>query len=110
MRSGLPVFTFAFCLFTFAFTAALALLVYVALLSRHKKTSSRPLRLVGRAASVERPLSPEGFVMVDGRRAGPPPSWHAVGVLPGSAAPAAWNPPRRGTRSAFKSGGKHGGS
>ena len=66
MRSGLPVFTFAFCVFTFAFTAALALLAYVALLSRHKKTSSRPLRLVGRAASVERPLSPEGFVMVDG--------------------------------------------
>ena len=57
---------FAFCLFTFAFPAALALLVYVALLSRRKKSSSKPLRLVGRVASVERPLSPEGFVMVDG--------------------------------------------
>jgi membrane-bound serine protease (ClpP class) len=46
--------------------AALALLAYVALLSRHKKSSSRPLRLVGRVASVERPLNPEGFVLVDG--------------------------------------------
>ena len=46
--------------------AALALLVYVALLSRHKKSSSRPLRLVGRVAWVERPLNPEGFVTVDG--------------------------------------------
>ena len=46
--------------------AALALLVYVALLSRHRKSSSKPLRLVGRVASIERPLNPEGFVMVDG--------------------------------------------
>lgn len=46
--------------------AALALLAYVALLSRHRKTSPRPLRLVGRVASVERPLNPEGFVLVDG--------------------------------------------
>ena len=66
MRSGLPVFTFAFCLFTFAFAAAIALLVYVVILSRHRKSSSRPLRLVGRVARVERPLNPEGFVMLDG--------------------------------------------
>ncbi|PYS83121.1 MAG: hypothetical protein DMF67_10100 [Acidobacteria bacterium] len=45
---------------------ALALLAYAALLSRHKKSSSCPLRLVGRVASVERPLNPEGFVLVDG--------------------------------------------
>jgi membrane-bound serine protease (ClpP class) len=54
----LPLFVIA--------AAALALLVYFALLSRHKKSSSRPLRLVGRVASVERPLNPEGFVLVDG--------------------------------------------
>ncbi|MDQ3746353.1 MAG: hypothetical protein M3444_18425 [Acidobacteriota bacterium] len=46
--------------------AALALLFYVALLSRHRKSSSRPLRLVGRVGSVERDLKPEGFVLVGG--------------------------------------------
>jgi len=46
--------------------AALALLVHVALLSRRSKSSSRPLRLIGRVASVERPLNPEGFVLVGG--------------------------------------------
>jgi membrane-bound serine protease (ClpP class) len=59
-------FRAAACVFTFAFTAALALLSYVALLSRHKKSSSRPLRLVGRVASVERDLEPEGFMLLDG--------------------------------------------
>ena len=46
--------------------AALALLAYVVILSRHKKTSQKPLRLVGRAAIVESPLVPEGFVLIDG--------------------------------------------
>lgn len=46
--------------------AALALLAYVVILSRHKKTSQKPLRLVGRAAIVESPLAPEGFVLIDG--------------------------------------------
>jgi len=41
-------------------------LAYVAHASRHKKSSRRPLRLVGRVASVERALEPEGFVLVDG--------------------------------------------
>jgi membrane protein implicated in regulation of membrane protease activity len=45
---------------------ALALLAHVFHLSRQKKSSRRPLRLVGRVASVERPLSPEGFVLIDG--------------------------------------------
>jgi membrane protein implicated in regulation of membrane protease activity len=68
VKTGGPllIFTFAFYLFTFAFTAALALLSYAALLSRHRKSSSRPLRLVGRVASVERDLEPEGFVLLDG--------------------------------------------
>ena len=50
------------------FLSALALtaLLYVALLSRHLKASLRPLRPVGRLASVERPLTPEGAVLVDG--------------------------------------------
>jgi membrane-bound serine protease (ClpP class) len=47
-------------------SAALALLAYVAASSRHKKASGQMPRLVGRAATVERALAPEGFVMVDG--------------------------------------------
>lgn len=50
-----------FCLLPFYFRLPL-----VALQSRHKKSSHAPVRLVGRAASVERALNPEGFVMVDG--------------------------------------------
>jgi membrane protein implicated in regulation of membrane protease activity len=46
--------------------SVIALLVYVALLSRHKKSSQEPLRLVGRIASVEKDLSPEGFILVEG--------------------------------------------
>lgn len=48
------------------FAAAVALLAYVAHASRHKKSSTRQPRLVGRAATVERDLEPEGFVLVDG--------------------------------------------
>jgi membrane-bound serine protease (ClpP class) len=46
--------------------AALALLAYVAHVSRHKKSSKRMPTLVGRVAVVERALEPEGFVLVDG--------------------------------------------
>jgi membrane-bound ClpP family serine protease len=46
--------------------AALALLAHVIHLSRQKKSSRLPLRLVGRVASVEQPLCPEGFVLVGG--------------------------------------------
>ena len=46
--------------------AALALLAYVVIISRHKKSSRKPLRLAGRVASVESPLAPEGFVLIDG--------------------------------------------
>ncbi len=45
---------------------ALLPLAYVFHLSRHKKSSRLPLRVVGRLASVERPLTPEGFVLLDG--------------------------------------------
>ena len=45
---------------------AVALLAYVIHTSRQMKSSRLPLRLVGRVASVERPLEPEGFVLVDG--------------------------------------------
>ena len=46
---------------------AAALLAYVAHASRQKQKSSRlPLKLVGRVASVESPLAPEGFVLLDG--------------------------------------------
>ena len=46
--------------------AALLPLAYAVHLSRHKKSSRLPLRVVGRLASVERPLTPEGFVLLDG--------------------------------------------
>jgi len=45
---------------------AFLLLAYIVHHSRQKKTSLSPLRLVGRVASVERPLDPEGFVLVEG--------------------------------------------
>jgi len=46
--------------------AAVALLAYVAHVSRHKKSSGRMPTLVGSLAVVERTLEPEGFVLVDG--------------------------------------------
>jgi membrane-bound serine protease (ClpP class) len=46
--------------------AALALLAYITHVSRHKKTSKRMPVLVGRIATVERALEPEGFVLVEG--------------------------------------------
>lgn len=45
---------------------AAALLAYVVHASRQKKSSRLPLKLVGRVASVERTLAPEGFVLLDG--------------------------------------------
>ena len=45
---------------------AVALLAYVVHASRQQKYSRRPLKLVGRVASVERALEPEGFVLVEG--------------------------------------------
>lgn len=44
----------------------LALIIYIALSSRHKKASSAPFALIGRTGSVERDLNPEGYVLVDG--------------------------------------------
>ena len=55
----------AFALFIL-FALALVLVAYVFVSSRHKKSSRLPFKVVGRVASVERPLSPEGFVLVDG--------------------------------------------
>jgi len=46
--------------------AGLLPLAYAVHLSRHKKSSRLPLRLVGRLASVESHLKPEGFVLLDG--------------------------------------------
>ena len=45
---------------------AIALLAYVIHASRQQKYSHLPLRLVGRVASVERALAPEGFVLIEG--------------------------------------------
>jgi membrane protein implicated in regulation of membrane protease activity len=45
---------------------ALAVLAHVIHRSRQSKLSRRPLKLVGRVATVERALNPEGFVSVDG--------------------------------------------
>jgi membrane protein implicated in regulation of membrane protease activity len=55
-----------FSLLLILFAPALALLAYVIHASRRKKFSRLPLKLVGRVASVERTLSPEGFVLVEG--------------------------------------------
>ena len=43
-----------------------ALLAYVVHASRQRKYSRLPLNLVGRVASVERALEPEGFVLIEG--------------------------------------------
>ena len=43
-----------------------ALVALVAFASRHKKSSRSALALVGRLASVEEPLTPEGSVLVEG--------------------------------------------
>ncbi|MFL6255381.1 MAG: NfeD family protein [Pyrinomonadaceae bacterium] len=43
-----------------------ALAAYVIHASRQQKYSRLPLRLVGRVASVERALAPEGFVLIEG--------------------------------------------
>jgi membrane-bound ClpP family serine protease len=45
---------------------ALALAAYVIHASRQQKYSRLPLKLVGRVASVERALDPEGFVLIEG--------------------------------------------
>ena len=45
---------------------AVALLAYVVHASRQQKYSRSPLNLVGRVASVERALEPEGFVLIEG--------------------------------------------
>ena len=45
---------------------AVALAAYVIHSSRQQKYSRSPLNLVGRVASVERALEPEGFVLVEG--------------------------------------------
>jgi membrane protein implicated in regulation of membrane protease activity len=57
--------TFALSLFVIA-APALAFLAHVVHRSRQAKLSRRPLGLVGRVAAVERSLSPEGFVLLDG--------------------------------------------
>ncbi len=56
---------------TLASAALLALLpvaclAYFAYLSRRQKSSRRPFGLVGRRASVEQPLDPEGSVLIGG--------------------------------------------
>jgi membrane protein implicated in regulation of membrane protease activity len=45
---------------------ATALLAYVIHASRQQKYSRAPLKLVGRVASVESTLAPEGFVLIGG--------------------------------------------
>ena len=45
---------------------AVALAAYIVHASRRQKSSRLPLGLVGRAGSVETPLEPEGFVLVNG--------------------------------------------
>ena len=46
--------------------ALLALVIFIAARSRHKKSSQGAFALVGRLASVQEPLTPVGSVLVDG--------------------------------------------
>ncbi|HEX8283244.1 MAG TPA: NfeD family protein [Pyrinomonadaceae bacterium] len=59
------MYTLALSLLILSAPAAAAL-AYVVHASRQKKSSRRPLRLVGSVASVETALDPEGFVLVGG--------------------------------------------
>ena len=52
--------------------ALAAVAVYIAFLSRHKKSAMGPLNLKGRGGIVERTLSPEGTILIDGE------SWPAI--------------------------------
>jgi membrane-bound ClpP family serine protease len=47
-------------------TLALALAIFVATVSRHKKSGTGPVRLVGVVGFVNTKLDPEGTVIVDG--------------------------------------------
>ena len=44
----------------------LALLLILAALSRHKKSATRDIRLIGSRAQVDSPLTPEGTVLIQG--------------------------------------------
>jgi membrane-bound serine protease (ClpP class) len=46
--------------------ACLALLVTLAAMSRHKKSATSEIELIGSRAQVDSPLSPEGTVLVHG--------------------------------------------
>jgi membrane-bound serine protease (ClpP class) len=46
--------------------ACLTVLVIVAAISRHKKSATSDIRLIGSRAQVDSPLSPEGTVLVHG--------------------------------------------
>jgi membrane-bound serine protease (ClpP class) len=58
--------SFIFIASLVAAAGLLALVILIAARSRHKKSSRAELSLVGRLASVEVPLIPEGSVLVDG--------------------------------------------
>lgn len=46
--------------------ASLAILLAMAVISRHKKSATSELQLVGASARVDAPLAPEGTVLVHG--------------------------------------------
>ena len=51
---------------TFIVGASLAVLIVVAAMSRHKKSATSEIRLIGSRAQVDSPLAPEGTVLVHG--------------------------------------------
>jgi membrane-bound serine protease (ClpP class) len=51
---------------TFILGAILAVLAVVAALSRHKKSATSEIQLIGSSAQVDSPLGPEGTVLVRG--------------------------------------------
>jgi len=51
---------------TFIVGACLAILLIVAAMSRHKKSATSEITLIGSRAQVDSPLAPEGTVLVHG--------------------------------------------
>jgi membrane-bound ClpP family serine protease len=56
----------SFVLIIFILSASIAALVIVVTLSKHKKSASSEIQLVGSRARVDAELAPEGTVLIDG--------------------------------------------
>ena len=48
------------------FVLSLTVLIFLAALSRHKKSATHEIELIGSSARVDSPITPEGTVLVQG--------------------------------------------